>query len=87
MPRASDELREAEYEAVLAFAVEAATEVLDECGDEIKLSEDQFHDKVFARTMKSIDNGSGWGYIEADKISAVCSEVEGDVINGDIIGL
>jgi len=74
------------YEYVLRLAVEEATAMIAEHGDEIKKDEGKFHDILFSRVVTGVDN-SDYALLDAREISEVCGEVESDVIHGDILGL
>lgn len=74
------------YEYVLRLAVEEAQSVISDHGDKIKQDEDRFHDILFGRVLTEVDKGH-YSYLEAKAVSEVCSEVEGDIIHSDILGL
>jgi hypothetical protein len=79
-----------DYEKLLAVIIDNAKSILDEnpklgepYGDE-----DKFHDILFGRVLTEIDEcHEDLSVYEAREISEVCSEVEGDIIHGDILGL
>ena len=76
------------YEEILKLAVDHATSIAME-DPKILDSEDLFHDTVFGRVLAEIDRGIGVAHLqqhEASEISEICSEVESDVLHGDILG-
>jgi len=74
------------YEFVLRVAVEEATDMISEHGEEIKQDEGKFHDILFSRVVTAVDN-SEYALLDAKEISEVCGEVESDILHGDILGL
>ena len=78
-------LNEQEYDYVLRIAVENA-EMIVSNDDKIKRDEDRFHNLLFSHVLTEIDNGA-YSHLDARDVSEVCSEVEGDVIHGDILGI
>lgn len=78
------DLSSSEHDAVSGMARQAIKDVIDNYGEEIKQDTIKFHDRVFNYTLEAVDNDSGWSYLEADKISAVCGEIEDEVIRGDM---
>ena len=78
-------MNDQEYEYVLAVAVEGARDLIAE-DEQIKKDEDKFHDKLFDIVLSEVDK-SEYSYLEAKPVSEVCSEVESDILHGDILGL
>lgn len=74
------------YEFVLRVAVEEATDMISQHGEEIKQDEGKFHDILFSRVVTAVDN-SEYSLLDAREISEVCGEVESDILHGDILGL
>lgn len=75
-----------EYDHVLALAIEEARLMIAEFGEKIKQDESTFHIILFDRVLSEVDD-SNYSYLEAKDVSEVCTEVESDVIHGDILGL
>lgn len=75
-----------EYEQTLELVTSIATGIAME-DSKLLNSEDHFHDTVFGQVIGHIDR---WKpelqHIESKEISEVCSEVESDILHGDILG-
>jgi hypothetical protein len=79
-------MNDQEYDYVLRIAVEEA-QAIDKPADPGDLSAwDRWHDEHFGRVLEAVDSGH-YSYLEAADISEVCSEVEGDIRHGDILGI
>ncbi len=76
-----------EYDKLIGIIVENAKVILDDF-PKIREDEDQFHDVLFGRVLTEVDEfHEDLSQHEAKDISEVCSEVEGDILHGDILGL
>ena len=54
----------------------------------LREDEDEFHRVLFAEVLTEVDNiHEDLSRYEAADISEVCSEVEGDILHGDILGI
>ena len=55
---------------------------------ELREDEGEFHDRLFAAVLTEVDDfHERLSALDAKEISEACSEVEGDILHGDILGL
>ena len=76
-----------DYADLLRIITDNARDLLD---SQPKLREDEgeFHDRLFAAVLTEVDDfHERLSALEASEISEACSEVEGDILHGDILGL
>jgi hypothetical protein len=73
------------YDWLLKLIVDEAQALISD-DERITEDEDKFHDVLFGRVLTAVDD-SPYSYLEAREISEVCSEVESDILHGDILGL
>lgn len=76
-----------DYDQLIAIIVDNAAVILD-ADPSLREDEDKFHRVLFGRVLIEIDEvHENLSTYEAADISEVCSEVESDIIHGDILGL
>lgn len=77
------------YAGILKLAVDEATHMVNNGMDprHEEMDEDTFHDILFANVLDQADKCGLGADAEAIEISELCSEVEGDIIHGDILGI
>jgi hypothetical protein len=78
-------LNENEFDHVTRIAIEEA-QSLDKPDANDDSAWDKYHDVLFGRVLTAIDD-SHYSYLDARDVSEACSEVEGDIRYGDILGL
>ena len=76
-----------DYTELLGIIVDNAKDLLNSKPG-LREDEGEFHDRLFAAVLTEVDDfHPRLSVLEAAEISEICSEVEGDILHGDILGL